>query len=129
MNTENNGRDKTINNGESREGRNPDGTFQKGFGGRKPGSQNKMREKVSAFIDNNWDNMQEWLDELESSEKKIKYMIELLPYRLARLQAIAMTDSDGNDLKPKASIDYTRLTPAAFEEVLAATTMNENGDE
>ena len=55
---EDNGTDNSINNGESKEGRNPDGTFQKGFGGRKLGSKNKMREKVSAFIDNNWDSMQ-----------------------------------------------------------------------
>jgi hypothetical protein len=100
---EDNGTDNSINNGESKEGRNPDGTFQKGFGGRKPGSKNKMREKVSAFIDNNWDSMQEWMDGLEP-EKKIKLIIELLPYRMAKLQSIAMTDSEGNDL-PNRGID------------------------
>lgn len=120
--TENNGHDNGSN------GRDNRGRFAQGNAGKPKGSsKNRMRDQVKDFLNNNWPSFQQWFDELKPKER-IDVMLDLMPYSLSRLQSISMTDSDGNDLKPEATIDYTKLSDVTLREILAATSID-NGSE
>lgn len=114
-----------VNNGKSTEGRDALGRYGKGNSGRKPGSQNKMREKVKSFVDTNIDGLQLWFDGLEP-EKKIKVLNDLLPFCISKLQSLSPADSDGNDLPQGPVIDWTRLSERSLKEVLSLTTIPED---
>ncbi len=82
------------------------GQFAKGNVGKQKGSsKNKLRDEIRTFLNNNWSNFPEWFSKLKPKEK-IDTMLDLMPYAVSRLQSIAMTDSDGNDL-PKN--EYSNL--------------------
>jgi len=105
-------------------GRGSDGKFLPNNPGKPKGaSKNKLRDKIRAFCDNNFDNLPEWFDRLKPKEKVDAYL-SLLPYVVSRLQSVSMTDIDGNDLTPKAIIDYSKLSDSALSELLEHTTIN-----
>ena len=108
---------------------NEKGKFAPGNPGKPKGSsKNKLRDSIKSFLNDNWKNFPTWFETLKEKEK-IEVMLDLMPYAVPRLQSIAMTDSEGNDLHhPAATIDYTKLSPAALKEVLAVTSIS-NGTE
>lgn len=107
-------------------GRDGLGRFAPGNAGKPHGAKNKMREKVKIFVEKNLEELQSYFDELEPRDK-IKVLNDLLPFCISKLQSVSQTDSDGNDLTPTASIDYTRLSEKSLKEILQLTTnTNEN---
>ncbi len=74
-----------------------DTRFKPGNPGKPKGSsKNKMRDQIRKFINDHWDNMPTWFEELKPKEK-FDVILSLMPYSVSRLQSISMTDSDGND--------------------------------
>ncbi len=96
------------------------GRFLKGSGGRPVGAKNKIRQDLKLFIENNLPDMQQHYDVLDPKEK-IKVLNELLPFVIAKLSGISQVDNEGNDVEPQASINYSKLSPAALDEILNAT--------
>lgn len=117
METENNGHEN---------GRDGKGKFLPGNPGKPKGSsKNKLRDEIKTFLNDNWVNFPTWFSKLKDKEK-IQTVLDLLPYAVPRLQSVSMTDSEGNDLPQKATIDYTRLSEQTLKEILAATNLIEN---
>lgn len=97
------------------------GRFLPGNPGKPKGSsKNKLRDKIRLFINDNWDEMPQWFSELKPREK-FEVLIAFMPYSVSRLQSIAVTDSDGNDIQQKTVIDYTKLKPETIREILKHT--------
>jgi hypothetical protein len=107
-------------------GRDSLGRFGKGNAGKPHGSKNKMRERVKSFVETNLENLQTYFDQLEPRDK-VKVLSDLLPFCISKLQSVSMTDAEGNNLEPRANIDYTKLSPELLKELLANTTL-ENED-
>lgn len=104
------------------------GKFAKGNPGRIKGARrNVLRDEITAILKSNLAEFPGWFAELKPKEK-IDVTIDLMPYGLARLQSISMTDSEGNDLQPTASFDYTKLSPSALREVLSLTKIHTHGE-
>lgn len=100
--------------------------FQPGNPGKPKGSsKNKQRELVREFINEKWNEFPVWFDELKAKDK-INTILDLLPYSLSRLSSISITDSDGNQIEEKVSIDYTKLSEATLKEILSHTTIEQN---
>lgn len=118
----------TDNNGLSADHRDTLGRFKNGNPGRVTGSKNKLREKVKTFVNTNIDGLQAWFDGLDP-EKKIKVLNDLLPFCISKLQSVSASDDEGNPVASKASVDWTRLSPAALKEVLSLTTINNETNE
>lgn len=96
------------------------GKFANGNPGKQRGSaRNILREEIKNFLTDNWSNFPEWFSKLKPKEK-IDTMLDLLPFAVSRLQSVAMTDSEGDDLK-KASIDYSKLSESTLREILQNT--------
>ncbi len=109
-------------------GRDSLGRFAPGSGGRPHGSKNKMRERVKSFVETNLENLQTYFDQLEPRDK-VKVLTDLLPFVISKLQSVSMTDAEGNNLEPKATIRYDRLSEATLKEILEHTSIEENEDE
>lgn len=66
------------------------GKFEKGNAGRPKGAKNKingqMRDLIQQLFDANFDTIQEDLESLESKDR-LKFMTDLLPYLLPKLQS------------------------------------------
>jgi hypothetical protein len=107
-------------------GRDGLGRFAPGNAGKPHGSKNKMRERVKSFVETNLENLQTYFDQLEPRDK-VKVLSDLLPFCISKLQSVSMTDAEGNNLEPRANIDYTKLSPELLKELLANTTL-ENED-
>jgi len=106
---------------------NNNGKFAPGNPGKPRGaSKNKLRESIKSFLNERWKDFPTWFDRLKEKEK-IQVMLDLMPYGVARLQSIAMTDSQGNDLQ-RATIDYSRLSEPTLKEILSVTTIEEDED-
>lgn len=102
------------------------GRFLPGNPGKPKGSsKNKLRDEIRTFLNANWANFPEWFSKLKPKEK-IDTMLDLMPYAVSRLQSVAMTDAEGNELKPKAFIDYTKLSANTLKEILANTQTDED---
>lgn len=113
-------------NGRDRSGRFAPGNPGKPFGA--ASNKNKMRERIQSFIGEQWEHFPKWFSKLTEKEK-IAAITDLLPYCVSRLQAVAMTDGDGNDLPQGPCVDYTKLSDDALREILAATTLTDNDHE
>lgn len=88
---------------------NDKGKFAAGNPGKPKGSsKNKLRDSVKEFLNSKWDEFPSWFDSLKPLQK-IEVMLDLLPYCVPRLQAVAHTDSEGRDLTTSA-INFDRLT-------------------
>lgn len=65
------------------------GKFEKGNSGRPKGAKNKvttqMRDLIQQLFDDNFDTIQEDLESLEPKDR-LKFMTDLLPYLLPKLQ-------------------------------------------
>ncbi|MCE7863682.1 MAG: hypothetical protein DYG99_09080 [Bacteroidetes bacterium CHB5] len=107
-------------------GKDTKGRFLPGNPGKPHGSsKNKLRDEIRTFLNENWKDFPTWFKALKPKEK-IDTMLDLMPYAVSRLQSVAMTDSDGNDLpEKKAIIDYTKLSSKALSEILKHTQTNE----
>ena len=102
------------------------GQFAPGNSGKPKGStKNKFRDEIKKFISDNWNEMPQWFAELKAKEK-IEVILALIPYSVSRLQSVNLTDNEGNDLTPQATIDYSKLSQNTLNEILLATTINEN---
>lgn len=118
MNSENNGQDN---------GRDEKGKFLPGNPGKPKGSsKNLLRDSIKTFLNDNWVNFPTWFAKLKEKEK-IQTVLDLLPYAVPRLQSVALTDSEGNDLPERATIDWTRLSESALKEVLSLTKITTDG--
>ena len=112
MNTER----KTENNGLNN-GRDETGKFLPGNPGKPKGSsKNKLRDEIKTFLNDNWKEFPTWFSELKAKEK-ITVILDLMPYAVSRLQSIAMTDSDGNQIEP--STDLTNWTDEDLKTLIA----------
>jgi len=60
-------------------------------------SKNKLRDEIKNFLNESWKDFPTWFAKLKEKEK-IEIWLALAPYGVARLQSIAMVDSEGNDL-------------------------------
>ena len=104
------------------------GQFAPGNPGKPKGSsKNKMRDEIRTFISIQWESFPNWFSELTPKEK-IETMLALLPYSVSRLQSVSITDTEGNELEPRAIVDYTLLSPEALKEVLSLTTIADERD-
>lgn len=101
--------------------------FKKGNPGRKPGTTNKFRQEIKGYLEKSFPEFLSWMQELKPREKVDAYL-SLLPYGLSRLQSVSITDPDGNELEPKATIDYTKLSSKALSEILKHTQTNESDE-
>jgi hypothetical protein len=108
-------------------GRDSLGRFGKGNAGKPHGAKNKMRERVKSFVETNLENLQTYFDQLEPRDK-VKVLSDLLPFCISKLQSVSMTDAEGNNLEPKATIRYDRLSEATLKEILEHTSIEENED-
>ena len=116
-----NNEDTSANNGLSRDNK---GRWSIGNSGRQAGSKNKMREKIKAFLELNFDELQISFDQLEPKEK-IFFYISMLQFGLPKLTST--TDAEGNDLHDqKAVIDYSKLSESTLKEILQNTNLIEN---
>jgi hypothetical protein len=109
-------------------GRDGLGRFAPGNAGKPHGANNKLRSKVKSFVESNLENLQTYFDQLEPRDK-VKVLTDLLPFVISKLQSVSMTDAEGNNLEPKATTDFTKLSPSALSEVLAATTINQSDED
>jgi|688.fasta_scaffold1162818_1 hypothetical protein len=98
------------------------GRYGKGNPGKPHGAKNKMRERVKSFVETNLENLQTYFDQLEPRDK-VKVLTDLLPFVISKLQSVSMTDAEGNNLEPKAHIQYEKLSPELLKELLANTTI------
>jgi len=105
------------------------GQFGKGNPGKPKGSsKNKLRDEIRTFLNDNWKEFPTWFSDLKPKEK-IETMLDLMPYAVSRLQSITQTDSEGNSLEPKATIDYTKLSEATLKEILDNTNIQQDETE
>jgi hypothetical protein len=104
------------------------GKFAKNNPGKKPGTaKSVLREKIRTFLDDNFDNLPEWFENLKPKDKIDAYL-SLLPYCVSRLQSVSMTDSNGDDIEKKTTVDYTLLDQETLLKVLAATKTHSNNE-
>jgi len=91
------------------------GMFQKGGTpgpGRPKGSPNRsakeLREAYKNLVDNNIDNMTQWLEQVaaESPEKAMDMMLKLSEYVLPKMSRQEITGRDGEDLFTNIRFDF-----------------------
>lgn len=100
-----------------------------GHGGLKPkGASNKLqgeiKEKITEFLAGKLESIEEVYD-LVSAKDKLRFLGELLGYVLPKSKEIISSSG----YEPRASIDYSKLSEATLSEILANTTISENGTE
>jgi len=105
--------------------RNERGHYLPGSGGRPHGAKNKARRELQKFVETNLATLQKEYDTLEPKDK-LRFLQSVMAFVIPRLQA--ETDSDGNTLEQKASIDYSKLSPELLHELLNNTTLNTSED-
>jgi len=108
-------------------GRTSDGKFAPGNPGKPHGSsKNKMRDKLRTFLDERWEEFPEWFGELTPKEK-VQTVIDLMPYAVSRLQSVAASDGEGNDIEPKRTfIAWDKLDEKTIHNILSNTHDTEN---
>lgn len=105
---------------------NDNGKFVAGNPGKPKGSsKNKLRDEIRSFLNENWKNFPTWFGSLKAKEK-IEVMLDLLPYAVSRLQSVAMTDADGNDL-PSQGMDLSRWSEADLRLLISLQQKYDNG--
>lgn len=81
--------------------------FDKGHkkvGGKEKGTPNKatkdQRELITKIIDNNIENIQDWIDEVASTDKKRAFDMvkDLMEFSIPKLKSIELTGAEGKDL-------------------------------
>lgn len=86
--------------------------------GRPKGSKNKVtravKERISQFIDNNFDGLQDEYDKLDSKDK-LGFMKDLFPYVVPRMSATTAEVSIENKLKDLDENDLLGLAQAILE--------------
>lgn len=102
------------------------GRFMRGNPGKVKGSvTNQLREKIRSFLSDKWEELPDWLSQLEPREK-IRAIIDLLPYAVPRIQAVDLSKSEiTNTDNEGPKLDYSKLSESALKEVLEHTT-NDN---
>lgn len=110
-------------------GRDTHGKFVSGEGnkGRPLGSKNQTRRAIKDFVTAQSENLETWFESLPTAKDKLEYYIKLLPYTVSRLQGVSVVDDEGDAIEASATIDYTKLSETTLREILAATTIRENG--
>jgi len=89
-----------------------------GSGGRPPGSKNKARRELVRFVERNLQDLQGHYDSLEPKDK-LRFLHGVLSFVVPKLQST--TDTEGNDVEPKVSIDYSSLSESTLREILLHT--------
>lgn len=91
------------------EGRDTSGKFVKGHRGFKPpGAQSELRQNIKSFLATEWPNFATWFKTLKEPQK-IETFLALLPFVIGKLNAIAHTDAEGNNL-PDQSPNFDCLS-------------------
>jgi hypothetical protein len=89
------------------------------YKGRPKGTKNKagrdLRERISAFLSDNWQAMEEEFNKLEPKDKLIFYE-KLMQYGLPKLQSIS---HDGEiNISQTEDVDYQLLTPEQIDKLI-----------
>ena len=67
-------------------------------GGRKAGTPNKitapMREKISALLEQRWDDLAVAIDAIDDPKDKAKILIDLMQYAVPKLASVEYKDKD-----------------------------------
>lgn len=104
------------------------GQFAKGNPGKPQGAtKNKLRDKIRTFLNDNFDKLPVWFEELKPRDK-MKVYIDLLPYCVSRLQSVSLSDVEGNELN-RAVTDWSKLDEETLKKILEVTEINNNGKE
>lgn len=95
--------------------RNTDGTFAPGNPGRPKGSgKNVLRDVVRDFLINRWDELPDLFNQLTAKEK-ISVMVDLMPYAVPRLQAVAYAE---NKQAENLALDATEIPDEKLHKIL-----------
>lgn len=77
--------------------------------GRPKGSKNQItqdtREAYKMFVQGNLGRLNEWMDELDSPEKKLDFMLKFSEYFVPKLQRIETTGPEGGPIEHKLTFD------------------------
>jgi hypothetical protein len=91
-------------------------------GGRKKGSPNKitrdLKKSITDFLECNFDNFQNWFNELDASEKT-KIYLSLLEYSVPKIQRVAIEKPDVwgiPNLSTEEAIDFIERYEREAEE-------------
>jgi hypothetical protein len=67
-------------------------------GGRKAGTPNKvtasMRERISALLEEKWDDLEKAIEDIKDPEKKARIMLDLMQYSVPKLASVEYKDKD-----------------------------------
>ena len=80
--------------------------------------------ELQKFVERNLRDLQDEYDSLEPKDK-LRFLHGVLSFVVPKLQST--TDTEGNDVEPKVSIDYSKLSPELLHELLK--NVNTNQDE
>ncbi|EKB47785.1 hypothetical protein [Cecembia lonarensis] len=84
------------------------GKFEKGNAGRPKGAKNKingqMRDLIQRLFDDNFDTIQQDLDNLEAKDR-LKFLSDLLPYLLPKLQSTTHSTEINLDSMSEEDLD------------------------
>ena len=94
--------------------------FRKGhkkLGGRKKDTPNKItkpiRQAISFYLENNWNDFEVWIQEIESPVEKAKIFISLLEYSTPKLQRTTIQETE-----KEKQIEDDKLTPEERREII-----------
>ncbi len=101
--------------------RNPNGTLAKGHKGLKPkGSKHKSTEfrmQLDEIISSEMDNLPELLASIERPEVRAKLLIDLLPYKIPKLQSVEFSQVLEKQIENLSDEDLNRLLDAVTEKI------------
>ncbi len=98
--------------------RDQSGRFTQGNPGKPHGAtRNKLRDQIKNFVNEQWDNLPEWFSALTPKEK-INALTELLPYCIARLQSISLTETP-DPSQPPREMDLSALSDDELRTLIA----------
>lgn len=110
--------------------RNSNGQFKKGHGGTKPKgaigeTQKAIRNALGDFVTGKLESLDE-IFEATPAKDQGRLLMSMVEFLLPKMRESHVTTED---LGPKASFDYTKLSPSALKEVLSLTTIDDGTNE
>jgi hypothetical protein len=94
------------------------GRFKNGNPGKPHGAtRNKLRDQIKNFVNEQWDFLPEWFSALTPKEK-VNALTELLPYCIARLQSISITETP-DPSQPPREMDMSKLSDDELRTLIA----------
>lgn len=110
--------------------RNPNGTFKPGHGGIKRRGdvgevQRTIKNALGEFVIGKLPDLNSIFDSTPAKDRG-KLLLEMIAYLMPKMREIHQTNED---VTPRASFDYTKLSAIALKEVLSLTTIENGPDE